>query len=186
MPSSAKNKNAIKKFVKDLQTDLNREAKRQNLSFPVQADVDFNNSPSLGYTPILNSHPASITNNNFDNRGATIGAIGNDNIVIQNISNPQMQELIELISKSKNDIEALDIEDEEKEWLTHNIDSCQAEVESSAPKLSLIKRFTSTIINELEMIKDSFISASKEIAPITAILVNIPRIFELAKDIFGT
>ena len=61
MSSSAKNKAAIKKFVKDLQTDLNKEAKRQNLSVPMQTDIAFDgNIPtghdSFGYAQITNSY----------------------------------------------------------------------------------------------------------------------------------
>ena len=191
MSNNAKNKAAIRKIVKDLQNDLNKEAKRQKLSVPMQTDIVFNgNIPighrPIGYSPFSNSNPTNITNNNFDNRGATIGAIGNENTIIQNINNPQLHDLLELISISTNAVNALDIEDEEKEWLTYNLNNCHAEVESSSPKLSLIKRFTSTVKNELETIKDSFVSLSKDIAPLTTILVNVPKIYELAERLFGS
>lgn len=174
-----------KKLVKSIQADINKEAKRQKLSIPVQTDVNFNHSIPTRHVPLQSTSPTNVTNNNFDNRGATIGAIGNENIVIQNINNPQMQELLELISISKNAIAALDIEDEDKEWLIHSLNSCQAEVESSSPNLSLIRRFTSTIKNDLEAIKNIFVSLSKNVSQMTTILTNVSKIYDLAEKLFG-
>jgi hypothetical protein len=178
------NKFNAKNVVKGVERELKKEfAKMKPIPIPTQVDVSSNHRFTIGHNSFPTPTSTNITTNNFDNRGAIIGAIGNNNSVHQNIINSKAVELSELILSSKKEINDLDIDDDKKEWLLHNLDSCQAQMESNIPKLSFIKRFTTAVQNELQMIKDSFLSLTKDVAPITTLMVNIPKIYELAKSI---
>jgi len=45
-----------KKLIKNIQADLNKEAKRQNLSVPMQTDVNYSSNPTISYAPFANLH----------------------------------------------------------------------------------------------------------------------------------
>ena len=119
------NKNVLRNLKSDLEKALKME-----LEVPITANITHENG--LFVQPPV--QPMNVTNHNYDNRGAVIGAIGNDNTISQAVSiGTGTQELLDLVLDMRNIIKTADVDLDDKMDLAVALNCIKEESESSDP-----------------------------------------------------
>jgi hypothetical protein len=135
------NNSGIKINTKAIERELNRQLSKVKVKIPVQADVNYRSDSSIRPT-----YPLAVTHHNYDNRGAIIGAIGNDNIINQSLdAGISVKDVLDLIADMRTIVKNSDIDLNDKMDLAILLNEIKGACESNAPNKSQLSETVTSI-----------------------------------------